>query len=143
MRILFLFFILIHSFSAAFAQGTVFDTWKTVDDETGEAKSYVEIYEEDGKVYGKITGLLSADSTALCDACRGDRKNKPILGMKIIEGLEKDDDVYEGGKILDPESGKTYNCKIWLSEDDPNTLKVRGIHWTGFYRTQRWKRVKK
>ena len=32
--------------------------WKTIDDETGEAKSIVEIYKQNGKVYGKVVEIL-------------------------------------------------------------------------------------
>ncbi len=122
-------------------QGTVLGTWKTVDDETGEAKSFVEIFEKDGKFFGKITKILSANEDAVCDACKGNKKNKPIQGMMIIEDMKPDGQSFKGGKILDPESGNTYKCKIWVSENDPDVLNVRGIHWTGLYRTQSWNRV--
>ncbi len=139
MRTIWFFLIIfICSTTVSNAQRTVIGTWKTVDDETGEAKSYVDIYVEKGKVYGKITRLLSADEDSICDACKGKKKNQPILGMQIIENMEKDGEVLKGGKILDPESGNTYKCKIWLSKEDPKVLKVRGIHWTGIYRTQTW-----
>lgn len=141
MRILFFLFIFICSITALSAQGTVLGTWKTVDDKTGEAKSFVEVYENKGKVYGKITRLLSAEQDALCDACKGNKKNKPIRGMVIIEDMERSEDEFKGGKILDPETGNSYKCKIWLSKEDYNVLKVRGIHWTGIYRTQTWYRV--
>ena len=141
MRVLFFLLIFICSITVAYSQGPVTGTWKTVDDKTGEAKSYVEVYEKSGKVYGKITRLLSAEQDAVCDACKGNKKNKPIRGMMIIENLEKDGDQFGRGKILDPETGNTYKCKVWLAEEDSNILKVRGIHWTGIYRTQTWIRV--
>jgi uncharacterized protein (DUF2147 family) len=142
MKVLFFLFIFIGSITVMNGQGTVMGTWKTVDDQTGEPKSYVEIFEQEGKVYGKITRLLSAGQDAVCDACKGNQKNKPIRGMTIIEDLEPEGEEFKGGKILDPESGNTYKCKIWLSEEDPDVLNVRGIHWTGLYRTQTWSRVK-
>ena len=37
---------------------TVFGKWKTIDDETGKEKSIVEIYEQNGVLYGKITQLF-------------------------------------------------------------------------------------
>jgi hypothetical protein len=33
--------------------------WKTIDDQTGEAKSIIEIYEKGGKVYGKVVDILA------------------------------------------------------------------------------------
>ncbi len=115
--------------------------WKTVDDETGMARSIVEIYEEDGKVYGKIVDLINPDEpNPLCDKCKDHRKDKPIVGMVIIDGLKKDGDEFNGGKILDPEKGKEYRCKIWVDEDDKDKLNVRG-YIAFLYRTQNWYRV--
>jgi len=42
---------------------------------------------------------------------------------------------------MDPENGKVYDCKVWVDEDEPDKLNVRG--YIGFfYRTQNWYRVK-
>ncbi len=125
---------------ATFAQ-SIEGKWKTIDDETGEAKSIVEIYQKDGKIYGKVLEILNpAKRDGICEKCKGDRKNKPVLGMIIIDGLSKDDDEYSGGKILDPEKGKEYKCKLWLDSDDKNKLYVRG-YVAFLYRTQNWYRV--
>ncbi len=141
MRIIIILGILIATSFTVSGQEGILGTWKTVDDKTGEAKSYVDIYEKNGKVYGKISRLLRAEASTLCDACKGDKKDKPILGMMVIEDMEKERGQLSGGRILDPESGNTYKCKIWLSEEDSDILRVRGIHWTGLYRTQEWRRV--
>ncbi len=115
--------------------------WKSIDDETGEAKSIIEIYKKDGKVYGKIVEILNKDrQDAKCTECDGVNKDKPILGMVIMNGLEKDGDEYDGGTILDPQSGKVYKCLIELEE--ANKLKVRGyIGFSLLGRTQYWTRV--
>lgn len=132
--------LLLLSVQISFAQSVV-GKWKTIDDETGEAKSIVEIYEQNGKIYGKVLDILNpAKRDRLCEKCDGDRKDKPVLGMVIMKGLENDDDEYEGGKILDPEKGKEYKCKIWLDSEDKNKLYVRG-YVAFFYRTQNWYRV--
>jgi uncharacterized protein (DUF2147 family) len=119
---------------------SVFGTWKTIDDETGKPKSLVEIYEKDGKVYGKVIKLFRGpdeDQNPMCTECTDDRKGKPIIGMEILRGLEKDGDEYEDGTICDPKNGKIYECKMWLNEDDPNKLMVRGYLYF-IYRTQTW-----
>lgn len=120
----------------------VFGQWKTIDDNSGEARSIVEIYEEGGKVYGKVVEILDADrKDAVCTECSGKDKDQPIVGLQIIRGLEKDGDEYSGGKILDPESGKLYKSYIELVEEDK--LKVRGyIGFSLIGRTQYWYRVK-
>ncbi|AXG71724.1 hypothetical protein KORDIASMS9_03981 [Kordia sp. SMS9] len=120
---------------------SVVGKWKTIDDETGEAKSIVEIYQQNGKIYGKVVDIIDASKRdGLCEKCKDSRKNKPVLGMEIIDGLTKDDDEYSDGKILDPEKGKEYKCKIWLDEDNEDKLYVRG-YVAFFYRTQHWYRV--
>ena len=126
--------------SVMFGQSPI-GTWKTIDDGSGEEKSYVEIYEKDGKLFGKIVKLLRVPEDKVCDECSGSRKDQPLMGMNIIENLEKDGDDWEDGEIMDPENGKTYRCKIWVDGDTGN-LKVKGIHWTGLSRTQTWYRVK-
>ncbi|WP_298420279.1 DUF2147 domain-containing protein [uncultured Kordia sp.] len=128
------------SFQVVIAQ-SVEGKWKTIDDETGEAKSIVEIYEKDGKIYGKVIEILNpAKRDGICEKCKDDRKNKPVIGMVIINGLTKDDNEYSRGKILDPEKGKEYKCKLWLDSDDKNKLYVRG-YVAFLYRTQNWYRV--
>jgi uncharacterized protein (DUF2147 family) len=117
-------------------------TWKTIDDETGKAKSYVELYIKNGKLYGKVIEVLDkTEENPLCKNCTGELKNKPIIGMQIVNGLTKrKSDWYLKGGILDPANGELYDCRIWLK--DENTLNVRG-YLGPFYRTQTWYRVKK
>ncbi|WP_378175093.1 DUF2147 domain-containing protein [Aquimarina sp. SS2-1] len=123
------------------AQSEIVGKWKTIDDNTGEAKSIVEIYKKDNKIYGKIARILKeSDRDKLCKECEGADYNKPIEGMVILKGLQKDGDEYEDGTIMDPENGKVYKCKIWVDEDDPNTLNVRG-YIAFLFRTQQWIKV--
>jgi uncharacterized protein (DUF2147 family) len=122
---------------------TVLGKWKTIDDETGEPKSIVEISERGGKVYGKIVKLFrkpNEDQDPVCDDCDPEdpRYKKKIIGMEIMKDLVKDDDEYSGGEILDPNNGKVYRCKIWIEGKD---LMLRG-YIGPFYRTQTWIREK-
>lgn len=125
------------SLVTAFAQSPV-GVWKTIDDATGEAKSKVSIYEENGKLYGKIIDLLLKPDDTVCKECKGELRNTPVVGLVIIEDLTAYNDYWKNGSILDPESGSTYNCSIWFEDGKNNELKVRGKHWTGIYRTQTW-----
>src|SRR3970040_959672 len=120
-----------------FAQSqTVIGKWKTIDDETGKAKSIVEIYEKSGKIYGKVVDILEEENKKrVCTNGSGDDKKKPILGMTVIKGLSKEGSQYTNGKILDPKNGKLYKCFITLETKDK--LKVRGyIGISLFGRTQ-------
>lgn len=117
--------------------------WKTIDDETGEPRSIVDIYEKGGKLYGKVSKLIRTpgeDPDPVCSECDedDDRYNKKVIGMEILRGLTKNSDgSYEGGTILDPKNGKIYRCKIWIEGKD---LKLRG-YLGPFYRTQTWLRA--
>jgi uncharacterized protein (DUF2147 family) len=128
---------------AAFAQTTPVGTWHTIDDDTKEIKSEVVISEAGGVLSGKVTKLLrkGADQNKICDDCADDRKNKKVIGMEIIRGAKKADgkDVWESGKILDPDNGKEYTLRL-TPIDGGKRLEVRGsILFVG--RTQTWVRV--
>lgn len=131
--------LILFSFSAVKAQKEV-GIWKTIDDETNQPKSHVELYIKNGKLYGKVVKLLNNDQeNPLCTECEGDLYNQPILEMQIVNGLSKrKSDWYKKLGILDPNNGKVYDCKLWL--EDENTLNVRGFLGP-FYRTQTWYRV--
>ena len=115
-------------------------TWVNIDDETGVAKSEIELYVEEGKLYGRVLRLLvPEDQGKKCVNCKGSDKNKPIEGLLIVRGLSRDDAAWTDGKIMDPANGKSYDCTIRL--EDPNTLNVRGFLGFSFLgRTQVWKR---
>lgn len=128
-------------FSKGIAQSSPVGLWKTIDDKTGKAKSYVEIYEQDGKFFGKIDRLLLKPADTRCDKCSGEKKNQLLVGMVILENLEPYKYYWNGGRILDPESGSTYGASVWFNDDNTNELRVRGKHWTGIFRTQTWYRI--
>ncbi|MEM6320860.1 MAG: DUF2147 domain-containing protein [Bacteroidota bacterium] len=91
-------------------------TWKTVDDDSGDARSYVKIYEQAGRLYGKITKLLNQDSNTKCDLCAGKKKNAPVVGLVIIEDMQPAGTAWVKGQILDPENGKEYTCELWMED---------------------------
>ena len=136
---IFILFITVISISAH-AQ-TVLGKWKTIDDESGESKSVVEIFERGGKVYGRVIKLFrkpGEEQDPVCKECDEDdpRYQKKVIGMEIMRNMVKDGEEYSGGDVLDPENGKVYRGKIWLEGKD---LKLRG--YVGpFYRTQTWVR---
>lgn len=123
---------------------SILGEWKTIDDISGNPKSILEVFEKGGRIYGKVQRILEKGrENAKCIKCEGDLKNKPVVGMLIIDGLKNESkNEYSGGEILDPENGRKYRCKIWLDPKNPNELKVRG-YIAFFYRTQTWLRVKK
>jgi uncharacterized protein (DUF2147 family) len=126
----------------AWAQATPAGLWKTIDDETRQARSLVRIVEGGGVVSGKIEKLLDpATQDARCEKCTDARKDQPIVGMAIIEGVKKnaDEPYWDGGTILDPNNGKTYKVRL-TPKDGGKLLEVRGFIGP-FYRNQTWQRV--
>lgn len=115
--------------------------WKTIDDETGKAKSVVEIYKgTDGLYYGKIIKLFpepGEDPNPKCTKCSGNLYNKPIIGMVIINKMKKKgNNLWDDGTILDPGNGNTYDCKMWIEKGN---LQVRGyLGFSIFGRSQTW-----
>src|SRR5512140_807785 len=115
--------------------------WTTIDDATKKEKSIVEIYEENGKLFGKIEKLLDPkpdDPEPVCKKCEGELKDKPILGLRIMWDFKKDG---SGGRILDPDNGKVYKCKL-SPTDGGKKLDVRGFIGISLLgRTQTWLRA--
>lgn len=143
MRLFFVFLALNFLFSfTSTSQNSILGKWKTLDDNTGEVKSIIELFEREGLVFGVILKTFpkpGEDPNPVCTKCPADdiRYNKTILGMEILREMKRSGQEYSNGDILDPEVGKIYKCKIWLESGD---LKVRG-YWGPFWRTQTWKRV--
>ena len=117
--------------------------WQTVDEKTQQPKSQVRITESGGVLTGTVEKLLrrQAKQDAVCTECTDDRKGAPLLGMEIICGAQKAEgkEVWEGGKILDPENGRTYTLRMTPIEAGKK-LEVRGSIGP-FGRTQTWVRV--
>jgi len=128
----------------ALAQATPVGLWKTIDDETKAERSLVRVTEAGGVVTGRIEKLLDpTKQDAKCDKCTDARKDQPVMGMTIINGVKPSDDKshWEGGEILDPNNGKTYKVRM-KPVDGGRKLEVRGyIGAPMLGRTQTWIRV--
>lgn len=135
--------ILLSSIGAAWAQTTPVGLWRNIDDKTGEAKAEIRITDTGGVLNGRIEKRLAKDAKAdaVCDECSDDRKGKPMDGLEIIRGAKKTEgkDVWEGGKILDPENGRNYTLRLTPIEGGKK-LEVRGS-FGPFGRTQTWVRA--
>ena len=128
--------------SLGLSQESVIGKWKTLDENTGEARSVVEILETNGLIFGKVVRIFprpEMEPDPICKKCSPDdpRYNKKVIGMEIIRKMERNGNEYSGGDILDPENGRVYRSKIWVED---GVLKVRG-YWGPFYRTQTWLRA--
>lgn len=120
--------------------------WTTIDDKTGKPSSVVAISEKDGKLEGTVeTVIVNApgeDPNPRCTKCEGELKDKPIVGMRILWDLAKDGKRWTGGRILDPDEGSVYKCRVEPVENGEK-LEVRGyIGFSLLGRTQTWIRAR-
>jgi len=115
--------------------------WKNIDDETKKPKALVRIVESGGSYTGRIEKILTDKPDAVCDLCADARKDQRIQGMTIIEGMQAskiEDDLFEGGSILDPNNGKVYRSQMRLRAGG-RSLEVRGyVGVPLFGRSQTW-----
>ena len=128
---------------SAWAQMSPVGTWHTIDEQTNQPRTEVVISDNAGVLTGRITRLLrpGADPAARCTACTDDRKDQPMVGLEIIRGARQAEGrtVWESGRILDPEDGRTYTLRLTPIEAG-RKLQVRGSIGP-FGRTQTWVRV--
>lgn len=120
----------------ALASNTILGHWETFDD-NGQPESLVEIYQSNDTFEGRIVKIYDASrQQAMCEKCSDHRENQPIAGLIFITGLEVDGDEWIDGEVLDPKTGREFNCKVWL---DGQQLKLKaGI---GFItQTKQWSR---
>ena len=121
--------------------GQVTGMWKITDEHSRVEKSIVEIYEKDNMYRGRVVSILPTSKRTHCDACEGELKGKPLVGMDIMYDLKKTEHGGEEGTILNPANGNTYSCYIELVE--PNKLKLRGyLGWPAFGKTMYYNRMK-
>lgn len=111
--------------------GNVLGLWKT---DGGD--SQLELFRCGEKICGKIVWLKVPKYIDSRDGPVGmikvDRKNpnpalrnRPILGLQVMKGLTaKGDNRWEKGTCYDPETGKSYKCKMRLAS--PARLELRG-----------------
>lgn len=136
-----------------FTPDTILGVWETEHTDTGW--SHVEIYEEGGKIHGRIIWLKNplydaGEGVGVAGEPRVDLKNpeeglrdRPILGLALMEGFAFNGaNKWEDGRVYDPENGKTYRGKLTLKDRD--TLELFGYVKVGFVNVGRnttWTRV--
>lgn len=128
--------------AAAAPQDPIVGTWAAAD-EDGDVGALVTIAEKGGTFEGRISRLFPSPgdpANPVCDKCTGARKGAPLLGLTVVQGLRRQGGDYEGGRILDPDTGTEYQLKAQLA-DGGQTLTIRafaGVSLLG--RTQVWRR---
>lgn len=98
----------------------------------------IEIYLKDKHYFGKFVWLATPKKDINNPA--KNLQNREVLGLEMLTGFKYDDGTYTDGEIYDPESGKTYSCKMNLEGDK---LKIRGyVGISLFGRTEYFTRTK-
>ena len=141
--------------SACFTADPVFGYWVSIDEETNKPTGAWRIWEEGGKLYGKMVSLVgyAADQKAVGAKGRGPYDGFPqsgnmedmtVIGTTWIYDLEKKEEgVWHKGYIVDPNNGKRYKCKITFRKANgkkykTDTLEMRGEIGAGIGRSQFW-----
>ncbi|MBQ0735432.1 DUF2147 domain-containing protein [Aquimarina celericrescens] len=91
--------------------------------------SVIEIYQNGKNFYGKIdkraSNPLSNFNGLDNKNPQEELRNRPLLGMNILNELKYEDGVLSGGTIYNADSGKTYTVKVWIDSDDINVCYIR------------------
>ena len=131
--------------TSAFADPpTVEGIWQQIDNGTNYVGGLISFKEKAGLWDGYIVKMYPKPGDPVdpvCSGCTDDRKDQPVLGLRLIQKAKQDGLSYEGGTILDPRNGSQYSVELTLAPDN-QTLTVRGyVGLTLFGQSQTWNRL--
>jgi uncharacterized protein (DUF2147 family) len=131
--------------------------WLSVDEKTGKVTAGWEIYQEGGRLFGKILSTADHPPGVIADKCdesyrgfpaAGKVNQMPVAGTPWIFGLspEKQSGRWSGGNVIDPNDGKMYKCRIIFraagtGKFTADTLEMRGEIGLGIGRSQFWQKT--
>jgi uncharacterized protein (DUF2147 family) len=129
--------------------------WVSVDDKTGKITAGWEIYQNGGKLFGRILSVAGYPQNVKAENCKDSYAGFPVpgkvnqmtvAGTSWIFGLTMDKPgQWSGGNVVDPDSGSMYKCKITYRPTDGrrykvDTLEMRGEIGLGIGRSQYWQK---
>lgn len=130
--------------SAFASEPTIDGIWQQIDPGSGQVGGLISFREKGGSWEGYIVKMYPKPGdpvNPVCSRCTDDRKDQPVLGLRLIQDAKRDGLSYKGGAILDPRNGSQYSVELTLSPDN-QTLTVRGyLGLTLFGQSQTWKRL--
>ena len=130
--------------SAYASEPTVAGVWRQIDPGSGFVGGLISFKEKNGLWEGYIVKMYPKPGDPVdpvCAGCTDDRKDQPVLGIRLIQNAKRDGLRYEGGSILDPRNGSQYSVELTLAPDN-ETLTVRGyLGITLLGQSQIWKRL--
>ena len=126
------------------AEPTATGLWEQVDENTGKPESWFKITERNGIYEGALVKIFykpGEDPNWVCDKCQGAEKGRPVLGLTLIKGMQRNGLSYENGTIMDPRDGSVYRALMRLTPDGKK-LEMRGyLGISLFGRSQVWNRL--
>jgi uncharacterized protein (DUF2147 family) len=126
------------------AEPTATGLWEQVDENTGKPESWFKITERNGVYEGALVKIFykpGEDPNWVCDKCQGAEKGRPVLGLTLIKGMQRNGLSYESGTIMDPRDGSVYRALMRLTPDGKK-LEMRGyLGISLFGRSQVWNRL--
>ncbi len=97
----------------------------------------IEIYKKGEQYFGKSAWVATPGKDSKNP--KAFLRSREVLGIELLTHFSWNNGTYTGGEIYDPESGKTYDCKM---TPEGNKLKVRGyIGISLFGRTEYFERI--
>ncbi|MBN7812075.1 DUF2147 domain-containing protein [Algoriphagus sp. H41] len=126
--------------SKAQSADAILGTWYNT-----EKTAQVEIEKSGSSYSGKIVWLKNPNPNGKPATDKNNSeaqlRNRPLIGLKLLDGLEYEGGIWKDGEIYDPKTGKTYSCEIRLPSAD--ILELRGYLGFSFVgKTVEWTRVK-
>jgi uncharacterized protein (DUF2147 family) len=138
--------------------------WLSIDENTNRVTAGWQIYIENDKLFGRIVSLADEPRGTIADQCRESYSGFPLPGRVnqmqvagppwIFNLTRQSEGRWSGGRIINPEDGKIYNCRIIFHPAGSrsgnrafqhDTLEMRGevvsIGAIGAGRSQFWRRT--
>jgi uncharacterized protein (DUF2147 family) len=150
------FLLLLAAGSVCFAIDPAEGYWLSVDEKTNKVTAGWTIYQEGGKLCGKVLSTADEKPGVLATRCQdsyagfpvaGKVSQMPVVGTPWIFGLSPGKTgEWAGGSVINPEDGKIYKCKIIFHPADgkkykADTLEMRGEIGLGIGRSQFWQKT--
>jgi uncharacterized protein (DUF2147 family) len=151
-----LMFLLVLAGGFCFAADPAEGYWLSVDEKTGKVTAGWEIYQEGGRLYGKVLSTAEHAADVKAVFCKESYRGFPVpgkvnqmivVGTPWIFGLSRDQEGrWSNGNVIDPTDGNMYKCKITYHSADggkfkTDTLEMRGEIGLGIGRSQFWQKT--
>ncbi|MDR2485456.1 MAG: DUF2147 domain-containing protein [Treponema sp.] len=155
-QILALAWVLALSSGFCFAADPAEGYWLSIDEKTGKITAGWEIYQNNGKLYGKMLSVLGYPQDVKAGRCKESYPGFPlagkvyemsVIGTPWIFGLTMDRaGQWSRGNVINAEDGAMYKCKITYRAADgkkyrTDTLEMRGEIGLGIGRSQFWQKA--